>query len=110
MEDSIMDEKKFELIIAFVNSGFTDLVMDSAREHGARGGTVLHARGTGNKEIEEKYNISISTDKEMVMIVVESTAKDEILKAINEAVGFQTDGHGIAFSVPIDDVVGLKFE
>lgn len=105
-----MEKKKFELIIVFVNAGFTDLVMDAAREQGALGGTVLHARGTGNKEIEEKYNISITKDKEVILIAADATIKDKILHAINEAVGFQTDGHGIAFTVPIDDVIGLKLE
>ena len=42
-----MEEQKFEVIIVLVNSGFADVVMDAAREEGARGGTIVHARGTG---------------------------------------------------------------
>ena len=30
--------------------------------------------------------------------------------AIYKAAGLETDGHGIAFSVPVSDVAGLKFE
>ena len=45
--------QKFELIVAVVNTGFTEVVMDAARIHGARGGTVMHVRGTGNKSIEK---------------------------------------------------------
>lgn len=103
-----MDEKKYQLIVAFVNAGFTDLVMEAARAHGARGGTVNHARGTGTKAIEEKYGITISEDKEMVMILIDADLADEVLKAINDAAGLHTLGRGIAFALPVDAVAGLN--
>ena len=37
----------YELIIAIANEGGTDAVMNAARAAGARGGTVLHGKGTG---------------------------------------------------------------
>lgn len=102
-------EEKFEVIIAFVNSGFSDLVMNAAREEGARGGTIVHARGTGTAEMEKKYNIIITPDKEMIMILVNQAIKDKVLSAIYKAAGLGTDGQGIAFTLPVEDVVGLKF-
>ncbi len=101
---------KFELIIVLVNAGFAGVAMDAARECGARGGTIIHARGTGTKEMEKKYNIVITPDKEMLMIVVKSDIKDNVLSAVYKAAGLASDGQGIAFSLPIDDVVGLKFD
>jgi nitrogen regulatory protein PII len=102
-------EEKFEVIIAFVNSGFSDLVMNAAREQGARGGTIVHARGTGTAEMEKKYNIIITPDKEMIMILVNQSIKEKVLSAIYKAAGLGTDGQGIAFTLPVEDVVGLKF-
>ena len=64
-------ENGYQLIVAIVDKGFTDLVMNAAREKGARGGTVLSARGTSNKEIEEKFKIAISSEKEIVLILTE---------------------------------------
>ena len=101
---------KFELVIVLVNAGFAGVAMDAARECGARGGTIVHARGTGTKEMEKKYNIVITPDKEMLLIVVNSDIKDAVLSAVYKAAGLATDGQGIAFSLPVDDVVGLKFE
>ena len=101
---------KFELIIVLVNAGFAGVAMDAARECGARGGTIIHARGTGTKEMEKKYNVVITPDKEMLMIVVKSDIKDNVLSAVYKAAGLASDGQGIAFSLPIDDVVGLKFD
>ena len=102
-------EKEFLLIVTIVDQGFTDLVMNAAREKGARGGTVLKARGTSNKEIEDKFKIVISSEKEVVLILAEKNQADEILKSINEAAGLHTKGRGIAFALPVEDVAGLKF-
>lgn len=102
--------QKFELIIALVNAGFAGVAMDAARECGARGGTIVHARGTGTKEMEKKYGIVITPDKEMLMILASNEIKDAVMSAIYKAAGLASDGQGIAFSLPIDDVVGLKFE
>lgn len=101
---------KFEVIIALINAGFSDLVMDAAREEGARGGTIIHARGTGTKEMEKKYGIVITPEKELVMILVNDDIKDKVLSAIYKSAGLGTQGQGIAFTLPVDDVVGLKFD
>ena len=100
-----MANHSHELILCIINSGFSDVVMDAAKEVGARGGTVLHARGTANKEAEEFFHISIQPDKEIVMILVSSEIKDNVLHAIYNSAGLKTEGQGIAFSLPVDDVV-----
>ena len=102
-----MNEYKHEVIMCIVNSGFSDSVMDAAREFGARGGTVIRARGTANAEAEKLFNIAIQPEKEIVMILVDSNIKNDILHALYRAVGLKTPGQGIAFSMPVDDVVGL---
>ena len=54
---------KHEVILCIVNNGFSEAVMDAARAAGAQGGTVIHARGTANKEAEQFFNISIQPEK-----------------------------------------------
>lgn len=99
---------KHELILCIVNTGFSETVMDAAKDKGARGGTVLHARGTANKEAEEFFHITVQPDKEIVMILVPTKIKDDVLHAIYQSAGLKTDGQGIAFSLPVDHVVGLS--
>ncbi len=102
-----MASNKFEMILCIVNAGFSETVMDAAKEVGARGGTVIHARGTANKEAEQFFHITIQPDKEMVLILVPVEIKDDVLHAIYRSAGLKSEGQGIASSLPVDDVVGL---
>ena len=98
----------YEVIFCIVNNGFSDEVMDAAREFGAGGGTVIRARGTASLEAERLFNIAIQPEKEIVMILVKSNIKNDILHAIYNKVGLKTPGQGIAFSVPAESVVGIS--
>ena len=98
----------YEMVLCIVNAGFSELVMDAAREEGARGGTVIHARGTANKEAEQIFHIAIQPDKDIVLILVPSEIKDNVLHAIYRNAGLNSEGKGIAFSVPVDEVIGIS--
>ena len=100
----------YEAVFCIVNDGFSDVVMDAAREAGARGGTVIHDRGTAYKEAEKFFKITIQPEKEIVMILVPADIKDDVLRAIYRNAGLKTEGQGIAFSVAVDDVVGMSGE
>lgn len=99
--------EKFEVILCVVNSGYSEIVMSAARDCGAKGGTVINARGTAKEETEKLFNISIHPEKEIVMILVPVTIKDTILHAIYKTAGFSSEAQGIAFSMPVDDVIGI---
>lgn len=102
-----MSEIKYEMITCIVNAGFSDIVMDAAKAEGAGGGTVIHARGTANKEAEETFKITIQPDKDVVMLLVPAKIKDNVLKAIYEKAGLNSAGQGIAFSMPVSKTVGI---
>ena len=97
-----------EVIFCIVNIGYSESVMDAARKQGACGGTVLNARGTANPVAEKFFGISVEPEKEMVMIVVPTKIKENVLHALYQEVGLDTAGQGIAFSLPVDSVVGIS--
>ncbi len=101
-------EYNHEAIFCIVNSGYSETVMDAAKKLGARGGTVINARGTANKDAETFFGITIQPEKEIVMILVPSHLKDDILHAIYKEAGLDSAGQGIAFALPVDSVVGLS--
>lgn len=102
-----MSDKQHQVIVCIVNNGFADEAMDAARAVGARGGTVMSARGTANIEAEKAFQIQIQPEKEMIMILVSEDIKEDVMHALYRSVGTHTPAHGIAFAVPVDDVVGI---
>lgn len=99
---------KHEAIFCIVNSGYSELVMDAAKKLGARGGTVINARGTAPKDAENFFGIAIQPEKEIVMIIVPSSIKENVLHAVYKEAGLSTPGQGIAFALPVDKVVGIS--
>lgn len=104
------EQESYEIIIVILNEGFSEVAMNAARDAGARGGTITHARGTGTKEMEKKYGIVITPQKEMIYILVNSKIRDDVMSTMNKVVGTETNAQGIIFSLPVSDVSGLKFD
>ena len=102
-----MKTDNHEVIFAIVNAGFAEDVMDVAREQGVRGGTILNARGVVNEDAAAFYGITLHTDKEILMMVVEREIRDQVLNAIYKEMGMAKKAKGIAFSLPVSDVAGL---
>ncbi|MCR4860424.1 MAG: P-II family nitrogen regulator [Bacteroidales bacterium] len=103
-----MDNYKYELVLCIVNAGFSQNVMQAARSAGAKGGTIIRARGSANPEAEEFFNITIQPDKELIMILVPQEIKDEILKTIYQEAGLGAEAQGIAFSLPVNRTTTLR--
>jgi len=102
------NEIKYEAIYAILNNGFADQAMIAARKAGAKGGTIIHARGSSNIGIDKKYGLTMTPEKEILMIVAKSEEKDAIINAIYTASIEGNNHKGIVFSLPIESTVGLK--
>jgi nitrogen regulatory protein P-II 1 len=100
-------ERNYALIVTILNRGFADQAMDAAKRAGAHGGTVLHARGSGIHEAEKFFGVQIQPEKEVVLILVQVEAKDEIIRAIVQEAGLNKEGRGLTFALPVDDVAGI---
>ncbi len=104
-----MTERKYELIISIVKRGYSDFVVDAARDAGATGGTIIHGRGTGIHENQKFLGISLQPEKEMVLILVEKDKKVDTMKAICDRASFDEYNRGICFSLPVNDVMGMSY-
>ena len=97
----------YELIIAITNEGRTDMVMNAARSVGAKGGTVLHGKGTGTENQQKFFNVSIAQEKEVILILSEASQKASIMKAIIEKAGPDTEAGAVVFSLPTSAAAGF---
>ena len=102
-----MKTNNHEVIFAIVNSGFAEEVMDVAKEHGARGGTIISARGVAREEAAAFFGFTLHAEKELLMIVVEKNIRNAVLNGIYKAMGMSKKSTGIVFSLPVSDVAGL---
>ncbi len=107
-EESTLKNTTHDLIVVIAEQGYTDLIMDAAREAGAYGGTVVHAKGTGMEAADKFMGISLSEEKEIIYIVTKSDAKNAIMKSIMEKAGYESKAKAVCFSLPVTDTAGLR--
>ena len=102
----------FKLIISFVEDSKTDKVMTAAREAGATGATVIsNARGEGLKQSKTFFGLSLETQRDVVMFLVEEHLSRHILETVCEVGQFDDNpGTGIAFQLDVEDAVGVRHQ
>lgn len=97
-----------ELIVTIYEKGYTDFVMDAAREAGAGGGTTIRAKGT-SAGAQKFFGLSLADEKEMLFIVTSTAKKKDIMKAIMQNAGMESKAHSLVFSLPVTDSAGFRF-
>ena len=95
-----MDVKLYN-IVAIVNEGFSDSVMEIAKDQGARGGTIIPANGSVTADAMKLYGIGIHPEKEIVLILVNENLVNAILERLYDKLGSQSDAMGIFFTLPV---------
>ena len=100
---------RFKLIIAFVEDSKTDAIIDAARHAGATGCTVInHARGEGKEAPKSFLGLSLTTQRDVILLLVEQHMSRDILEHIGIVGEFdQEPGTGVAFQVDVEDAVGV---
>ncbi len=107
-EESSLKDTKYELLIAVSNQGYSEVIMDAARNVYAAGGTVIHARGTGSQLAERFMGVTLVPEKDMIFIVVRKDQKNEVMNAIIKEAGRNTKAGAIVFSLPVTDTAGMR--
>jgi len=99
----------FKLLLAFTDDNKTNAVMKAAREAGATGATIINnARGEGLKEAKTFFGLSLETQRDMLLFLVEEHMARHILEEIAEAGEFESKpGSGIAIQIDVEDAVGV---
>ncbi len=101
-----MTEENKTLIVTIVAKGCGDRAMEASIKAGAEGGTIIFGRGIGIREKKKVLGIPIEPEKEIVLTVTPSEQTDAILNAIVAATRLEEPGRGIAFTIPVDRLVG----
>lgn len=101
-------DRKYDLIVASVETNRMDEAMEAARAAGAAGGTVIRARSLENAKAEQFIGISLMEEREILLILTKKEGKLAIMEALSEKVGLKTDAGGVIFSLPVDRTAGIS--
>ena len=100
-----------ELVIAVVDTKYTDIAIEAARTAGAAGATVFHTKSINNERAEQAIGTSISRETDTVFFLTTLEFKTKIMEAVRDAAGLKTEGGALILSLPVDDLVGVgRFE
>lgn len=95
-------------IVAVVERGKADKIVDEAKKVGAKGATIFYGRGTGESEVKRFLNIHIESSKEIILVLSDDEKYKIIFDAIIEAGKLNEPGRGIIFTMPILDIAGIN--
>jgi len=98
----------FALIFTIVDAGFSGKVLEASRKAGAEGATLLNGRGRGVHESSSFMGVSIQPDKEIILILVKKSIRRNVMKEIVRSCNLATEGKGMTFCVPVDEVAGVQ--
>ena len=102
----------FKLLLVFVEDDKTDKIMKAARKAGATGATVINnARGEGLNKSKTFFGLSLETQRDVVLFIVEEHLSRHILETIGEVGEFDiSPGTGIAVQLDVEDVIGVSHQ
>ncbi len=100
---------QLKLIVTLVDHSKTDTIVDAARSAGATGTTIISsARGAGRSPKKTFLGLEVESKRDVLLFLVAAPLARKILERIRDAGRFDGEpGAGIAFQIPVEDVVGL---
>lgn len=98
----------FDLVLAVINRGYSDELMEAARQAGATGGTVVNAHRITTDQPLKFWGVSLQEERELVAIVSRRENKADIMRAISQKCGIGTEAQGLVLALPVDGVAGLE--
>lgn len=103
-------EAMYKLINVIVEKGNAQDVIEFANEAGARGGTVVNARGSGTEQTMKFFNMEIEPEKEIIMIISKNNDYEKIVNKLSEKLELDKPGKGILFVQDISNAIGMYEE
>lgn len=100
-------EMEYEAVFTIVDRGLGHEVVDAANSAGARGATIINARGSGIHEDSKFFSMNIEPEKEIVMIIIPKEISDAVVKVIRETMKIDEPGKGIMFVMNVSKTSGI---
>jgi nitrogen regulatory protein PII len=102
-----MENETIKALYVIVNAGFSNRAVEIARSCGARGATIINARGTA-QQFRSPLGIEYESEREIIMSLVDESIADKIMTTIKDRIGLNTPAHGLCYTLPVDKMTLLK--
>lgn len=102
-----VEDTMYKAIFVVVDRGSAEDVVDSSKSAGARGATIINARGSGVHETEMVFSMPIEPEKEIVMILAENEIAEKIVGTIRHDLNIDERGRGIIFILDVSETYGI---
>jgi nitrogen regulatory protein PII len=106
-KQGVEEEGMYKKLTVIVDRGMAEDVMDIARKAGVGGGTIMHGRGVGAEHTTKLFGIEIEPEKELVLILTQSSLIDKVMDALSQELRIEEPGKGLMFVEPVVEVRGL---
>ena len=102
----------FKLIVAFIDDAISNKVMEAARDAGATGATLIsNARGEGIEKSKTFLGLTLETQRDVILFLVEEHLSRSILETINRVAQLEENpGAGIAIQIDVEDAIGVSHQ
>jgi len=98
----------YNAIFAIVDKGNAEDVVDVATQAGAKGATIINARGSGIHETSKLFNMEVEQEKEIILILAEHSILKDIVSSIREKFNIDEPGKGIIFVQEVHQTMGIR--
>ena len=99
--------RKLKILITIVDRSKTLFYLDILEQFEVNVQTVLYGKGTANSQILNKLGL-IESDKSAIISWIREDKIKEALETLNEKFQTVKNGKGIAYTVPLDRIIGVS--
>lgn len=112
MRNALAEQKEIvvntkEAIFVVVENGRAEEVVESANKAGAKGGTIIHARGKSQVETKKLFKMDIEPEQEIVLIVADKEIGSKITDAVTSDLKLQDGDNGHLFVLDVSRTSGF---
>ncbi len=97
----------YKSVYVIVDKGKGEAAVEAATRAGAKGATIIGARGSGIHETQRFFNMDIEPEKELVLIVLKSELAEQVVSSVRDELDIDKPGNGIIFVQNVRQVYGL---
>ncbi len=98
---------EFSAVVGIFSEHVEDKVLETAREVGAHGVTILPAKGIGTRDRKTFFGLTYEGRQQVFLFIVERSLARRLTDAFTRILDLDHYSKGLVFTARVEDVAGL---